>query len=150
MAERYPPVSFYFEVWIAGIKTPGDSSFLEADGLSMDREFETIREGGENRFAHRVPGRMKFENLILKRGLMLYNSALAVWCRESMECDLGTAIKTKDIYLSLLDPKGSPQITWNFRNAWPVKWSVEGFNAVKNDFAVEKLEFAYSYFSRAD
>lgn len=148
MVGYYPPVSFFFEVTIAGVKTSADSGFLEADGLNAEREIESIKEGGENRFVHRLPGRMKYDNLVLKRGLLVANSDLATWCKESLESDLGKPIKSKDIDVSLLDASGAPLMTWNFKSAWPVKWSVEGFNAMDNKIAVEKLEFAYSHFTR--
>ncbi|MGZ8219616.1 phage tail protein [Methylomagnum sp.] len=148
MAGYYPPVGFFFEVKTAGVKTAEDSGFLEADGLNAEREIESIKEGGENRFVHRLPGRMKYENLVLKRGLLVATSDLATWCKEALQSDLGKVITVRDIDVSLLDSSGSPLMTWNFKNAWPVKWSVEGFNAMDNKIAVEKLEFAYSYFTR--
>ena len=43
----------------------------------------------------------------------------------------------------------SPLLVWNFRNAWPVKWSVAGLDAQKNSIALETVEFAYSYCIRA-
>jgi phage tail-like protein len=148
MADIYPPVSFYFEVRIAGIQTTGDSSFLEAEGLNVEREYETLKEGGENRFPHRVPGRLKFQNLVLKRGLMGTQSLLALWCMEALESDLGTPFGIMDIDVRLLNEKGSPLAVWNFKRAWPVKWSMDAFNATENKLAIEKLEFAYSYFER--
>jgi phage tail-like protein len=148
MSTYYPPVSFFFEVRISGVSTTADSSFLEADGLQAERQSEEIKEGGENRFVHRLPGRMKYQNLVLKRGLLVSTSELATWCKTAFEADLGTNLVTKDIDVSLLDAQGSPLMTWNFKNAWPVKWSVQGFNAMENRIAVETLEFSYSYFTR--
>lgn len=144
----YPPVSFYFEVRIVGIATANDSSFLEVDGLSAERGVDTLKEGGENRFEHRLPGRTKYNNLVLKRGLLVVNSALAAWCSQVLESDLGVAITTKDIDVSLLDTGGSPLMTWNVKDAWPVKWNIDGFKAMDNKIALESLEFAYSCFTR--
>jgi len=151
MAEEllsYPPVSFYFEVKVIGIATASDAAFIELDGLSAERTFDTLKEGGENRFEHRLPGRTKYNNLVLKRGLLVAKSELADWCTLVLESDLGVALVTKDIDVSLLDTGGSPLITWNVKDAWPVKWNVDGFKAMENKIALESLEFAYSYFTR--
>jgi phage tail-like protein len=79
---------------------------------------------------------------------MLLSSNLAQWCKDTLESDFGTPFKTKDIDVSLLDASGDPLLVWNFRNAWPVKWSVAGLDAQKNSIALETVEFAYSYCSR--
>jgi|SRR5882724_8625522 len=144
----YPPVSFYFNVKITGLRTDVDTSFAEADGLETELGIMEIKEGGENRYSHRLPDRATHGKLTLKRGVMLLSSNLAQWCKDTLESDFGTPFKTKDIDVSLLDSRGDPLLVWNFRNAWPVKWSVAGLDAQKNSIALETVEFAYSYCSR--
>jgi phage tail-like protein len=148
MAVYYPPVSFYFEVKIAGASDANDSSFAEASGLDAERNIVEIVEGGENRFTHRLPDRGKYANLVLKRGMMVASSTVFDWCSETLESDLGKSVKPRDIDVSLLDPKGSPLVTWNFKSAWPVKWNLGPFNAKESEIAVETLEFSYSYMTR--
>ncbi len=41
-------------------------------------EYETFKEGGENRFEHKLPVRTKYADLVLKRG-MLTGSPLIDW-----------------------------------------------------------------------
>jgi len=144
----YPPVSFYFNVKIAGASDANDSSFSEASGLDAERGTVEIIEGGENRFTHRLPDRGKYGNLVLKRGVMVASSTVFDWCSNTLESDLGKAIKPRDIDVSLLDQEGSPLITWNFKNAWPVKWAVAPLNARENEVAIETLEFSYSHMTR--
>jgi phage tail-like protein len=144
----YPPVSFYFNVKIAGASDANDSSFSEASGLDAERGTVEIIEGGENRFTHRLPDRGKYSNLVLKRGVMVASSTVFDWCSNTLESDLGKAIKPRDIDVSLLDQEGSPLITWNFKNAWPVKWAVASLNARENEVAIETLEFSYSHMTR--
>lgn len=148
MANYYPPVGFYFSVKFSGVGSSNDSSFAEASGLDAERGVVEIAEGGENRFSHRVPGRAKYANLVLKRGLMASSSDLFDWCKTAFEGDLGQPLEPKEIDVSLLDPEGDPLLTWNFTRAWPVKWSVAGFNAKENAVALETLEFAYAYVTR--
>lgn len=148
MSDYYPPVSFYFTLAFDGIRSADDAAFMEASG--MDAEFTTteIKEGGENRFAYRVPERAKYGNLVLKRGMVLATSQLAVWCRRILESDLSGQITPRSVTLSLLDENASPLMTWNFVNAWPVKWSVASLSAQENKIAMETLEFSYNYFTR--
>jgi phage tail-like protein len=147
-AAYYPPVCFYFEVKFVGIKTSGDSSFAEADGLESELGVMEIKEGGENRFTHRLPDRATHRNLTLKRGVMTQASDLATWCKSTLESDFNPRVKTRDINVSLLDENAKPLLVWTFYNAWPVKWSLAGLDAKKNEIALETLEFAYSYSSR--
>ncbi|HET9184004.1 MAG TPA: phage tail protein [Candidatus Angelobacter sp.] len=138
------PVSFYFEVKFAGIKNADDSCFAEADGLEMELGTVEIKEGGENRFSHRLPDRATHRNLTLKRGVLPANSELAQWCKSTLESDFGQRLKTRNIDVSLLDKKGNPLLVWSFTAAWPVKWNVAGLDATKNELALETLEFCYS------
>jgi phage tail-like protein len=147
-ATYYPPVCFYFEVKFVGITAPGDSSFAEADGLESELGLMEIKEGGENRFSHRLPDRASHRNLTLKRGVMPANSELATWCKTTLESDFTPRVTTRNITVSLLDEEGNPLLAWTFFNAWPVKWSLAGLDAKKNEIALETLEFAYSYCER--
>jgi hypothetical protein len=61
----YPPVCFYFEVKITGIQAESDASFAEADGLESELGIMEIKEGGENRYSHRLPDRATHGKLTL-------------------------------------------------------------------------------------
>ena len=64
------PVAFHFTVAITGSGTSvPDAAFQEVGGLEAEIEIETVVEGGENRFAHRLPKPVRHPNLTLKRGL---------------------------------------------------------------------------------
>jgi phage tail-like protein len=149
MAETYyPPVSFYFAVKFAGVTSKADSAFAEADGLQSELGVMEIKEGGENRYSHRVPDRAKPGKLTLKRGVMLASSELAAWCKNSLESDFSERWKPKNIEVSLLNEDGNPVLVWSFFGAWPVKWSVAGLDSKKNEVALETLEFVYAYCTR--
>ncbi len=67
---QYPPVAFYFSVYINGIRRDaGDNSFQEVSGLNVELETEDVAEGGENRFVHNLPKQIKHPKLVLKRGI---------------------------------------------------------------------------------
>src|SRR5579863_7692652 len=98
----YPPVSFYFDVRIAGMKTSGDTSFAEADGLEAELGVLEIKEGGENRFSHRLPDRATHGKLTLKRGVMIASSDLAQWCKSTIESDFSQPLVPHNINVFLL------------------------------------------------
>jgi phage tail-like protein len=148
MALFYPPTGFHFLVRFEGLllKYPGfpDVGFQEVGGLSVEIAVEEYAEGGENRFKHRMPGSVGYGNLSLKRG-MLSGSPAAKWFKDEVE---GFQFEANDITVVLLNEDHIPLQAWNFLNAWPVKWSIEGLNAMENTLMIESIEFAYQYFRR--
>ena len=43
----------------------------------------------------------------------------------------------------VLDESGEEKLRWNFREAWPTKWTGPSFNATGNEVAIETLEIAH-------
>ena len=146
MIGEYPPVAFYFKLSFGGVGSLLDASFKEVSGISMEMDTEEITEGGNNRYKHRVPTSTKYPNLVLKRGYVPIASTLISWCEDTFGGGLSTTIKTKTIMVSLLNEYGLPLKSWNFVNAWPVKWSASDLNSMNNEILIETLEFSYSYF----
>lgn len=145
MFGEYPPVGFHFKVdfGLTGLKY-GDVRFQDVSGISSEMETENIVEGGENHFIHKLPKRVKYSNLVLKRGA-LKDSGLINWISKTID---NYEISPTDIIVSLLNEEHQPLLTWKFMNAWPVKWSISDFKAMDNSLAVESIELTYSYFSR--
>ncbi|MGB1241741.1 MAG: phage tail protein, partial [Chitinophagales bacterium] len=126
-----------------------ESHFKEVSGLTAEREVELIVEGGNNDYVHKVPkGATKYNNLVLKRGLISSKSALGKWCLSAIGSVLSKPIKPKTIDVELQDPYDkSPVMKWSFTNAWPVKWEVSGLDSQKSEILIESIEFAYNSFS---
>lgn len=144
-----PPVAFHFSVVFTGMVPPvPDMAFQEVSGLESGLETEPVVEGGENRFVHQLPKPAKRGNLKLKRGMTTMASGLVLWCKSTIEGDFAEAITPKDITVSLLNEMGVPVAVWSVGNAYPVKWSVGGFDAMKNELAVETIELAYHALER--
>ncbi|SHJ38774.1 phage tail protein [Aquimarina spongiae] len=143
MAAYYPPVGFHFKVEFQDIENrTNDHQFQSVSGLSVDLETEEIAEGGENRFKHKIPVRTKYPNLVLKRGLLI-DSGLIEWCKKAIE---DFEIQPINLTIKLLNEKHEPLLTWNVVHAYPVKWTVEDFNAEENKLSIESLELSYNYF----
>lgn len=144
-----PPVAFHFSVMFMGAMPPvPDMAFQEVSGLESGLETEQLVEGGENRFVHQLPKPHKQGNLKLKRGMTTAASGLVQWCKSTLENDLAKPIEPKDITVSLLNEMRAPVAVWSIGNAYPVKWTVGGFDAMKNELAVETIELAYTTLKR--
>jgi phage tail-like protein len=142
MAIYYPPPAFHFKVSIevegAGDK---DTRFQEVSGIGVEISTEELVEGGENRFAHQLPTGARHGNLVLKRGL-LTSSKLIKWVRDAVE---KMAFSPVTVIVTLLDKEQEPLASWQFINAWPVKWTLGNLNSTDNSVLVETLELTYQY-----
>jgi phage tail-like protein len=148
----YPPAAFYFKLSFGNLKGKAEAAFQEASGLNQDVEVEEVTCGGENRFKYRLPGVVKYGNLVLKRGFITSGSALAQWCNDVLGGGLETPITTRTITLTLLTPgeKGADTlVSWNFYNAYPLKWGVSEFKSMENTYVIESIEFAYNNFKQS-
>jgi phage tail-like protein len=142
----YPPVGFSFHVNVEGISGVNEGSFQEVSGLSVKITPKSIEEGGENRFVHRFPSPPVYENLILKRG-MLIGSPLIAWAQNSIE---QFQFSPKIVNLNLLDQTGVPLSTWRFVNSYPVAVKFSDFKAQENAIVVETLELCFDYFTKVN
>lgn len=149
MEVYYPPVAFYFKLSFTGVSSAQDASFKEVSGISAEMNLEEISEGGENRYKHRLPTYVKYGDLELKRGLLVANSDLATWCFDTLGSGLNDAIQPKAITVTLLDADANPLMTWNFTNAYPIRWDISNLDSEDNKLVIESIKFAYSYFTKA-
>lgn len=137
--------NFYFTVSVSG-SGGADAAFKEVSGLSKELGVEEVVCGGENRFKYRLPTITTFQNLVLKRGVIEQSSPLIEWCKGSLDDGLATAIKTKDVTVSLLDAEGNTSMSWLFTKAYPVKWAASDLKSQEAEVFVETIELAYQYF----
>jgi phage tail-like protein len=157
--QYYPPVGFHFDVRILdkydaigaatgalGLTASVDGSFQEVSGISASINGKDHYEGGENRFAYKLPESISYSPLQLKRGLVSSLSALGEWCNETFENGFDQPIETKTVLVNLLDESNLPLMSWVFLGAYPTKWSVSNFNAQNNEIVVESLELTYRRF----
>jgi phage tail-like protein len=132
---RDPFRSFNFAVEIDGIARAG---FREASGLDASQDPIEYREGTEGLTSRKLPGLNKFSNITLKWG-MTDDHELWDWRKRAMT----GKIERKNGSIVLLDDTGAEKMRWNFREAWPTKWTGPSFNATGNEVAIETLEIAH-------
>ena len=142
--DNYPPVSFHYIVSFNGIGDKIiDTQFQFVSGLTVEMESEQVKEGGENRFTHKLPTGSSYSDLVLKRGLAT-DSNLIRWFRNAFE---NLEIKPVTLNISLLNEAHEPLMSWNIVHAWPKKWSLSDLDAQQNAIAIETLELNYRTFS---
>jgi phage tail-like protein len=136
------PRSYAFRVEFA---LPGaadfDIRFREVSGLSIELETETITEGGENRFAHKVPVRGTYPDLVLKRGFIAA-SPVTTWIYDAVKSMI---IRPVNLTIQLMSPAQEPVRVFSVANAWPKKCSYSDLNAETSDIVVQTLELACAW-----
>ncbi|MDB5033868.1 MAG: hypothetical protein JWQ98_1109 [Chlorobi bacterium] len=144
MPGYYPPVGFHFRVEVLDLSSgDNDMRFTEVGGLSLEVGTEEVAEGGENRFIQKYPTRVKYPELVLKRGLLV-DSAVRDWIQRCIE---RLQIEPKDVDVTLLNDEHQPLLTWHLVKAYPTKWGVSDLNASNNAVVVESLQLFYQYFT---
>jgi len=142
----YPPVGFYFRVNIGSITGGSEGNFQEVSGLNFKFGVKEMAEGGENRFIHKFPSPAKYENLVLKRG-MLIGSPLITWAQTSIG---QFTFKPVTVVINLMDEKSQPIASWKLFNAYPVGLKISEFKGQENAIVVESLELSFDYFDKVN
>lgn len=101
--------------------------------MSIQTEFDTVKEGGVNNYEHKLPRGIKYTDITLKRGLIDWN--LWDWYQSAVKGQ----IKKKNGTISLCDSEGKPVFSWHFIEAFPIKWEGPTLNAAANTVASETL-----------
>jgi phage tail-like protein len=140
-----PPLSHRFGLTFlaaGAIPNPLDIRFQKVSGLNAEVGTDVINEGGQNLYAHRVPTKISYGNLVLERGIAIV-SLLSI--------EFNVALTTfrfspSNVILILFNENNIPVTGWVFIKAYPVKWSFADFDADANAVAIETMELAYTRF----
>ena len=146
-AERVTAATFLFEV--DGLEI---GRFMEVGGLQVEIAVEEIEEGGQNSFTHKLPGRMSWPNITLKRGIT-QNDSLLSWLTASSGEQFaanGNRLARKTAAITLLGPGGERLRAWEFDGAFPVRWTGPNFDVASTDMAIEELEITHHGFRARD
>lgn len=132
-------VTFLFKVeidgWDIGVWT-------ECNGLTVQYEVEEYAEGGQNMFVHKFPGRIKYENIRLKRPLDEDSGQVAAWFSSVNIASVGRATAS----ITALDGNLEKVTDWHLMDVVPVKWTGPQFSSSGNQVAEEELELAHHGF----
>jgi phage tail-like protein len=135
-SERRDPFRGYsFLLEIDGVTRAG---FTECSGLEVTIDVIDYREGSDGPAMRKPPGLTKYTVISLKHGIT-DDAGLWDWTKKTID---GQA-ERKNGSIILCDETGAEKMRWNFRAAWPTKWTGPSFNDVGNELAVEILELAH-------
>ena len=123
---------------VSAIQSVALGGFSEASGLEMSLEVEEYKEGGRNDMVHKLPTRINWGNIRLKRGVTLSDD-LWSWHYAFVE---GRG-KRRDGIIVLQNDLHLPVKTWHFTKGLPIKWTGPSLNAAQSQVAVEELEIAH-------
>ena len=111
--------------------------FMHCSGLEVEFDIYEYQEGGNNDFVHRLPGTMRYPNLVLSRGLT-NEVALLKWFWATL-----TKAECKEVTLTLSYGQAPPR-SWTFGDAFPVRWTGPQMDSNAADVPTETLEIAHS------
>jgi phage tail-like protein len=142
-AESMPPVHHAknFVVDLQGLNVKL-GYFTQVTGFSSQVDVLEYAEGGQNTFVHRLPTRTKQGNITLKRGVITDDKTLVEWYQKTV-----VMAQAVTLVITLRDTADKPIRTWNFRNAYPIKWTGGDMNAGGTEFLTESLEVAHNGFT---
>ena len=142
-AESMPPVHHAknFVVDLQGLNVKL-GYFTQVTGFSSQVDVLEYAEGGQNTFVHRLPTRTKQGNITLKRGVITSDKALVDWYQKTV-----VQAQPVTLVITLKDTTDKPIRTWNFVNAYPIKWTGGDLNAGGTEFLTESLEVAHNGFT---
>jgi len=141
---EYPLTGFHFLVSFELFpQVPGDMGFQEVSGLVLEVNLDTYNEGGENRFVHRLPGKTKYSDLVLKRGMTPAPSGITAWVVDATE---NFNYAPTNLLVSLLDENHLPVTSWYVVNSIPMKAEISSLNAEDGKIVIESLTLRYEYF----
>lgn len=134
--------AFQFMVEIDGVDR---GRFQDVSGLDATTDVIEYREGGDMLGTRKLPGKTKYSNLTLKRGLT-DDDQLWKWYEAVMNGKPDPIRRT--ISVVQLDMSGQECIRWDLFQAFPVKYTAPTFAALGNELSIETLEVAYERIER--
>jgi len=137
----YPLTAFNFSVEISVQNGPPacNAAFAECDGLELNQEVKTIREGGNNGVQIRLGGPTSYGTLMLRRGLTA-SFDLWDWFEQSQTDSSVTAHAAVVMFAS---DGTTEQARFVLDGCRPLKLKAPALNAKDGTVAVEELQVAY-------
>jgi phage tail-like protein len=139
MVREDPVASFRFMVECDNL---GAAFFTECSGLKVEVDVYTYKEGGLNDYEHKLPGRRKWSNIVLQRGI---TSSLEMW-DWYQQVIAGEPDQRRNLSIILNSSEGEPVMRWDVEDAFPVSWEGPAMKSDGNTVTIEKLEIAHCGF----
>ncbi|MGH9318762.1 MAG: phage tail protein [Vicinamibacteria bacterium] len=132
---RSPRFTVALQLEEAGIS----AVFRKVSGLESENEVVEFRDGNDPTNVRKVPGNVKWGNIVLERTIT-GDQSLAQWRRLVESGNVADARSNGRIVL--LD-RGNPVASWQFVNAWPAKLTGPELDCEKNEVATEAITIVH-------
>lgn len=134
-----PYKNFNFRVEIDGVT---ESSFDWVELPAGEIAVVEYREGGDkDSVARRLPGRVDYSNVVLRRGV---NGSLTFY--DWWNSVRNGVVDKRSLAIVLLDEKGSEVQRWLVQGAWPVDLSWSELDGLDDDTLCEQITLTYDRF----
>ncbi len=120
-----------------------NAAFSDCDGLDMNMEVKTIREGGNTARQHRLAGPVSYGQLTLKRGMTgtfdLWDWFHEITVNPSLRADAEVVVFGGD--------GKTVKVSFKLTRCIPVKLKAPALSAASGGVAIEELQLAYETLS---
>ena len=144
MPDKDPLVSAWFAIEFQGqIK----GAFRECTGMGSASDVVEYKASGDKGayVIQKVPGRMKWNNITLKRGI---TDAVDMWKWRKLVEDGKMNDARKNGSVVMFSSAGEEVARWEFVRAWPSKLDGPTANAGNNEVGIEELEITHEGYTR--
>lgn len=142
-----PLIGFNFRLEVTGA-SPMTGYFTECSGIGSENEIvehKVVDESGHE-LVQKIPGRLKFQDITLKRGITADMQAWA-WRALVEQGKMGDARSNMSIIM--MDRDYTDVARWDFINAWPSKVTGPSVKSDDNSFGVEEITIVHEGMIRA-
>ena len=130
-----PFKDYSFLVEIDGI---AHAAFSDVSGLSAEAEVIEYRSGADLTSTRKLPGRVRYGNVTLKRGLTTSRELFDWWTTV-----VNGNLQRRNVAVVLLDDARQPVLRWLLHSAWIAKIEFGSLHAKGNDVLIESVELAH-------
>ena len=136
-----PLIGFTFRLEVTGT-SPMTGYFTECAGIGSENEIvehKVVDEGGHE-LVQKIPGRLKFQDVTLKRGI---TADMQIWAWRALveQGKMGDARSNMSIIM--MDRDYTDVARWDFINAWPSKVTGPSVKSDDNSFGVEEVTIVH-------
>lgn len=125
--------------------------FKEVRGLEVTVATEEIKEGGQNNFSYKLPGRMSWPNIVLRRGVTKSDALFEWLSKSSGEGFAGNQNKLTRCTgaITAINHHLDRLRSWDLLGVFPVRWKGPEFSIDRREPLEEELEIAHQGFGSA-
>jgi len=123
----------------------GNGAFQECTGLEIEQDVQEYLPGGDNSRVVKRVGRAKYQNIVLKRGMLFsggaVNTQLWKWIQDTV--NNVRPVARYDGSIEVMDVGDHVVAAWTFKRGLPARIRGPTLNAQTGEIAIEELHIAH-------